>query len=138
VRAVFDTNVLISALLFEESTPARAFFAALKVGEVLLSPPLADEINRTLHAEKFDRYLPSEQREEFLIALVHSAVLVETAEIISICRDPNDNMILEAAAGGGADVIVTGDKDLLALHPFRDIAILSPEDLLQAYKVDEQ
>jgi putative PIN family toxin of toxin-antitoxin system len=138
VRAVFDTNVLISALLFEQSTPARAFFAALRSGEVLLSPPLADEINRTLHAEKFDRYLAPEQREDFLIALVRSAVLVETTERITVCRDPNDNMILEAAVSAAADVIVTGDKDLLALHPFRDIAILSPEDFLQAYKVDEQ
>ncbi len=133
MRAVFDTNVLISALLFENSIPAQAFFAVLKQGEVLLSAPLADEINRILYQTKFDRYITHEQREEFMIALVESSVLVDVTETISVCRDPKDNMILELAVSGKADVIITGDSDLLALNPFHDIAILNPRDFLTAY-----
>ena len=70
MRAVFDTNVLISALLFENSVPAQAFFAVLNQGEVLLSAPLADEINRILYQSKFDRYVTYEQREELRIAIL--------------------------------------------------------------------
>ena len=90
MRAVFDTNVLISALLFENSIPAQAFFTVLQQGEVLLSVPLADELNRTLHQTKFDRYLAYEQREEFMIALVESSTLVDITETIAVCRDSKD------------------------------------------------
>ena len=133
MRAVFDTNVLVSALLFEHSRPAQAFFGALVNGEILLSAALVTEINRTLHRKKFNRYLTSEQSETFLIALVQSATLVEITETIHVCRDPKDNMLLELALGGKADVIVTGDSDLLVLHPFREIAILKPVSFLTAY-----
>ena len=98
-----------------------------------MSAPLADEINRILYQEKFDRYLTSEQREEFLIALVQSSVLVDVTETISVCRDPKDNMLLELAVSGQADVIVTGDSDLLALNPFRNTLILNARDFLTDY-----
>ncbi len=62
-RYVFDTNVLISALLFERSKPGRAFYAALDRGEILLSLPVVKELNEVLSREKFDRYLLREERE---------------------------------------------------------------------------
>jgi putative PIN family toxin of toxin-antitoxin system len=133
MRAVFDTNVLVSALMFEQSTPAQAFFAALQGGEVLISAPLANEISTILHRNKFNRYFSEEQRESFLIALVQSSMLVEVTETIRACRDPKDNMLLELAVSGKADVIVTGDTDLLVLNPFKKIAVLQPEAFLTAY-----
>ena len=133
MRAVFDTNVLVSALMFEQSTPARAFFAALQGGEVLLSTPLANEISTILHRRKFNRYFSEEQRETFLIALVQSSKLVEVIETIQACRDPKDNMLLELAVSGKADVLITGDTDLLVLNPFKKIAILQPEAFLTVY-----
>jgi putative PIN family toxin of toxin-antitoxin system len=133
MRAVFDTNVLVSALMFEQSTPARAFFAALQGGEVLLSTPLANEISTILHRRKFNRYFSEEQRETFLIALVQSSKLVEVIETIQACRDPKDNMLLELAVSGKADALITGDTDLLVLNPFKKIAILQPEAFLTVY-----
>jgi putative PIN family toxin of toxin-antitoxin system len=133
MRAVFDTNVLVSALMFEQSTPARAFFAALQGGEVLLSTPLANEISTVLHRRKFNRYFSEEQREIFLIALVQSSKLVEVIETIQACRDPKDNMLLELAVSGKADALITGDTDLLVLNPFKKIAILQPEAFLTVY-----
>ena len=135
MRVVFDTNVLVSALLFENSTPAQAFFAALKRGQVLLSAPLAEEINRIIYRPKFDRYLTDEQRADFITALVESSALVEIKETVTVCRDPKDNMVLELAVSGKAEVIVTGDSDLLVLHPFEEIAILNPNDFLETYKL---
>jgi uncharacterized protein len=101
MRAVFDTNVLVSALMFEQSTPARAFFAALQGGEILLSAALANEISTILHRKKFERYFSEEQRETFLIALVQSSKLIEVTESIQVCRDPKDNMLFprESTAG---------------------------------------
>ncbi len=133
MRVVFDTNVLVSALLFEQSTPGRAFFAALEQGEVLLSAQLGLEIQKTLHKKKFSRYITPEQRDAFLVALVQSSTLVEVKSSISVCRDPKDNMLLELAVSGKIDVIVTGDSDLLILHPFKKIAILTPEAFLSAF-----
>ena len=59
------------------------------------------------------------------------AHLVEPDEAISVCRDPKDNMVLEAALAGGAKFIVTGDEDLLVLNPFRNIAIVAPSVFLR-------
>lgn len=133
MRAVFDTNVLVSALLFEQSTPAQAFFAALNDGEILLSAPLAEEINRILYHSKFDRFITFEQREDFIAALVESSMLIDITETVTVCRDQKDNLILELAVSGKADVIVTGDSDLLVLDPFRDIRLLNPKDFLAHY-----
>lgn len=130
MRVVFDTNILISALLFETSVPAQAFFAALDTGEILLSEMLVNEIDKVLHRKKFKKYISNEQREEFLIALVQSSKLVDVIEIIDVCRDPKDNHVLELAVSGGAQVIVSGDSDLLILNPFESIQIVTPRDFL--------
>jgi uncharacterized protein len=66
----FDTNVIISALLFETSKPAQAFRYALQHGEILLSLEVLEELNEVLGREKFDRYLTREEREEFLETLI--------------------------------------------------------------------
>ena len=130
MRFVFDTNVLVSALLFEQSKPAQAFYSALQQEEILLSADLVNEIHEVIHRKKFDRYISTEQRDVFLIALVQTGTLIEITESIKVCRDPKDNMILELAVSGQADVIVSGDKDLLVLNPFRGISILTPEKSL--------
>lgn len=127
---VFDTNVLVSALLFERSKPGQAFHAAIGRGEILLSLPVAQELNDVLKREKFRPYITSEERERFLVALVRGALFVEISERIQACRDPKDDMFLELAVNGSAKCIVSGDKDLLCLNPFRGIPILTPEQFL--------
>ena len=57
MRVVFDTNVLVSALLFEHSTPAQALFSAISNREVLISIALINEVHRVLYRPKFDRYI---------------------------------------------------------------------------------
>ena len=137
MRIVFDTNVLVSALLLEGSVPARAVFAVMDTGEILLSESLVNEINDILQRKKFEPYISAEQREEFLIALVQSGTLVEITETITACRDPKDNHILELAVSGRAQVIVTGDSDLLVLNPFQGIRILAPRDFLSSTSSQE-
>jgi predicted nucleic acid-binding protein len=83
VRAVFDTNVLVSALLFENSTPARAFFSASDNGEILLSTALVNEIHRILYHPKFDRYVDDAQRQNNpSMDLLDPTIREKVAEIV--------------------------------------------------------
>ncbi len=130
-RCVFDTNVIVSAFLFERSEPGRAFDEALNQGQILLSEQVAAELTEVLRREKFDRYLSRKKREELLKALIQEAVLVDVTERIEACRDPKDDKYLELAVSGAADCIVSGDKDLLVLTPFQGVLVLRPTDFLQ-------
>jgi putative PIN family toxin of toxin-antitoxin system len=130
-RYVFDTNVIVSALLFENSKPAQALRYALANGEVLLSLDLLEELNEVLGRERFNRYMTSEEREEFLEALIERAVLVEITENVQECRDPKDDKVLELALNGEAQYIISGDRDLLVLHPFRDVLVLTTDEFLE-------
>ena len=131
-RCVFDTNVLVSALLFDESSPAQAFFAALRTGEVLVSADVIVELNDVLGREKFRSYVSEAERERFLRSLLREARLVEIREKVQACRDPKDDKFLKLAVNGGADCIVSGDDDLLTLGPFRGVEILTPIGFLDA------
>lgn len=135
-RCVFDTNVLVSTLLFDQSKPAQAFFAALHAGEVLVSADVIVELNDVLGREKFAPYVNEEERARFLQSLLREARLVEVRDKIRACRDPNDDKFLELAVNGEADCIVSGDDDLLALTPFKGILILTPDKFLDALSKD--
>jgi uncharacterized protein len=65
-----------------------------------------------------------------MTALVREAVLVEVRLVIQACRDPRDNKFLELAVSANAKIIVSGDKDLLALYPFQGSQIMTPGDFL--------
>jgi putative PIN family toxin of toxin-antitoxin system len=133
-RYVFDTNVIISALFLERSVPGQAFQAALEHGEILLSQPVLKELNEVLAREKFNQYLKLEERERFIFSLVRESTFVSIKERIDACRDPNDDKFLELAVSGKAACIVTGDKDLLLLNPFRNIQIMKPAQFLTRLK----
>ena len=137
-RCVFDTNVIVSALLFEESKPGRAFYTALDAGEILVSLPVVSELNEVLGRKKLDRYVRKEERERFLGALLLKANLVEVTERIRACRDPKDDRFLELAVSGEAGWIISGDRDLLELHPFRGIPILTPDEFLLSFSAEDE
>jgi len=132
---VFDTNVIVSALLFEQSVPAQAFRAALDRGEILLSRPVLKELNEVLAREKLKPYLLLEERERFIIALLNESILVDIKESIRACRDPKDDKFLELAINGGAACIISGDEDLLILSPFRNIPIIKPDEFLTSLNI---
>ena len=87
---------------------------------------------------RFDRYVTREGRDEFLMAFMREAELVEITETVEACRDPKDDQILELAVSGNADCIVTGDDDLLTLNPFRGIAIITPAGFLRVSGLEER
>jgi putative PIN family toxin of toxin-antitoxin system len=129
-RVVFDANVLVSALLFKNSKPRKAFDKALDKGDIIISVPVLLELNKVLSRKKFNKYLLDTEKKAFLALLFREAELKETLEEIRVCRDPKDNKYLELAVSGDAKYVITGDKDLLVLNPFRQINILTPEQFL--------
>ena len=74
-----------------------------------------------------------EEKQEFIVKLIESAELVVITESIDICRDPKDNKFLELAVSGEADFIISGDRDLLVLNPFRSIEIITANDFLTRF-----
>jgi uncharacterized protein len=129
-RLVFDTNVLVSAAIFRESTPGLALTAALHQGVILLSQATAQELRSVLARRKFDRYISPETRNRFLAALLRNATFLEPAETIQACRDPKDDKFLEIAEAGQAMYLITGDEDLLVLNPFRGTHIVTASEFV--------
>ena len=132
-RYVLDTNVLISAVLAGASPAAQAFRIALKSGILLRSDQTLQEFSEVLARPKFAPYVIEQQRITFIEDFILAAEYVAIHEVIVACRDATkDDMFLELAVNGKADALVTGDKDLLVLHPFRSIPIISVRDFLDS------
>lgn len=129
-RFVFDTNTIISAALFRTSIPRQALDKALMNGVLLVSEPTSHELLSVLLRPKFDRYLQREKREVFLASLLQQTEWIEIVETVIVCRDARDDKFLEVAINGQADVLVTGDDDLLVLHPYRMIPIARLRDFI--------
>lgn len=89
-----------------------------------------DELDRVIGRADFVKYVTENERMEFLAVLLREARLVEVTVHIGECRDPQDNKFLELAVSGEAACIVSGDKDLLVLHPFRGIPVVTPRSFL--------
>lgn len=130
---VFDTNVLISAYLSEDSVSAHAFSKSLNIGIVVRSATTLIEFADRFLRPKFDKYLSREERLEFVEIFKHNSLPVTVRDSIHICRDPNDDMFLDLAIAADAACLITGDKDLLVLNPFNDIPILSPSHFLNQF-----
>jgi putative PIN family toxin of toxin-antitoxin system len=125
-RIVVDTNTLVSRLLLANSVPAQAVRKAVGEAQLLASDATTTELADVLARPKFDAYVSLEDRQQFIRLLGRVALMVPIVHTVRACRDPRDDKFLELAVNGEADLIVTGDEDLLALHPFRGVRIITP------------
>jgi uncharacterized protein len=129
-RFVLDTNVIVSAVLSPHSVPRQAFDLAFIRGTVLVSDSMLTELDNVLHRPKFERYISEDERLQFLAKFIRDSTVVEVTQVITDCRDAKDNKFLELAVSGSAKCIVSGDADLLVLHPFRGMPIVTPQVFL--------
>jgi len=130
-RVILDTTTLVSAALRPGSVPDQVLLKALRTCEVCASAETLDELARVLDRKKFDRYLDKESRRAFVALLrrhVHLFAMqpADLAPIDPPCRDPLDNKFLALALASEADTLISSDEDLLVLHPWRGIPILTP------------
>jgi len=128
VKVVLDTNVLLSGLMLPESVPGRIVRAWRAAQfELALSEPMLDEIGRVLAYPKIERRLKWDQEtiSRFLLLLQFKADVVDiSSATVEVPRDPQDVPVLATLIAGGADYLVTGDKDLLTLG--HDYPIVTP------------
>lgn len=124
MRVVVDTNVLISAALKDRSVPAAA--VRLAGQHVLLKSMATERQLIQVVARPYLARLISPASKAWLADLMARAEPIEIVGQIAVCRDPTDDKFLELAVSGRADVIVSGDNDLLVLDPFRGIPVLTP------------
>jgi hypothetical protein len=130
-RFVLDSNVLISAALCSTGTPSALLDVLGDVRAVLLfSEETHIELCHRIMKKKFDRYVSSLVRQQFLSQLDAVSEFIPIVNRHMGCRDPEDNKFLETAVNGNADCLITGDKDLLTLHPFQGIPVLPPAEAL--------
>jgi putative PIN family toxin of toxin-antitoxin system len=130
-----DTSTLVSAILRPGSTPDLALQKALRSFEVSASAETLAELDSVLARSKFDRYSGLRQRKTFIEDFRKNCRLLTVTELdlgilIPSCRDPRDNKFLALALAAGADAIVSSDEDLLILHPWRGIPILTPAQFI--------
>ncbi len=135
VSAVVDASVLVSAFLFPGSVPGRVLRLAEQGAFTLhLSPLLLDETRYALLSTRLrGLYGHDEESVAAWCADIRESGSVfegHAPEIGPVCRDPNDDHVLATAIAVGADVIVTGDKDLLTLGAFRGVRIVTARTFL--------
>lgn len=130
LRAVFDTNVLISGTI--SSGRARMLIEAAVDGRVrlVISRGLVKEFSGVIAREKFG--LSREEQARLVGFVVNLGEMVSTrSRFKAVKEDPDDNMVLRAAYDGRVDCIVSGDKHILALGSFRGIAIRTVVEMLE-------
>ncbi|MBU3662115.1 MAG: putative toxin-antitoxin system toxin component, PIN family [Bacteroidetes bacterium] len=132
---VIDTNTLISAHLIKDSNPRRAYQYVLDWGILVQSKETFIEFAEKFTHSKFDRYISLENRVKAINELEVRCMIIPIHEEIIACRDPKDDKFLSLAWNSKADFLISGDKDLLVMHPFRNVPIVNPAQFLENYKI---
>ncbi len=137
---VFDTSTLVSAALRVGSIPHRALSHALSKGEICASAATLAELEQVLLRKKFDRYQSGDARAEFVAMLrrnvhVFDVSAADEAEVAPSCRDPKDNKFLALARVCGSAALICSDADLLVMHPWQGIPIITPGAFVELVEV---
>ncbi|HEU5377321.1 MAG TPA: putative toxin-antitoxin system toxin component, PIN family [Ktedonobacteraceae bacterium] len=130
-RIVVDTNVFVSRAMLPNSISARALRIVENHHILLASEATMEELTEVLMRPKLAPYIIEQEKRELFAKLDTLTEIVPIVHYITACRDPKDNKFLDVAVNGDAHCIITGDADVLALHPFRGISILTPGAFLR-------
>ena len=143
LRAVLDTNVIVSGVISKKGPSAQLMVAwAEHVFDLVTSDAIISEIQRVLSEPRLKNVfnITDERFVELVEALREDSILVAGAvhDIQGgVSSDPSDEIFLAAGLDGNADVVVSGDKDLLGIESFRGIVILTPRQFLDRLESDK-
>jgi len=128
MRVVLDTNVLVSALV-GHGRPRRLLIELLEGHGVVSSAQMLGELGDVLSRSRLG--FPKGQVDDFLLILVRGSVMATPVDCPGvIAEDPDDDVVIATALGGGAQYIVSGDRHLLGLREFRGIRVVSVREML--------
>lgn len=138
MRIILDTNILISSLVFDNQMEGLLKYLINDVSvSIITSNALWEEVNSKFCSGKIERISQRSKRiitpviiSTFLSKMKKNSTFIPTHTIVTKCRDPKDNMILELAYDSNAHYIVTGDKDLLVLNPFYETNIVTASEFI--------
>lgn len=132
VKAVLDTNVLISGI-FWSGAPSEVLRAWQQQRFVLtLSLPILEEYRRVL-AEMTQKYSVSAAAQVLELIQLHAEIITPVSFGSIVCSDPDDDKFLEAAVAAGADYVVSGDTALLRLKKYQHVEIVRPAQFLNMF-----
>ena len=140
IRAVLDTNLLVSYLLTHRPPIATLIGRHLAQDDFVLvtAPELLAELDRVLAYPKLQRYYADDERTRFVALVMALSEVVDLPETLPrVCRDPDDDRVIACAVVGNADVIVSGDEDLLSLQQVGDMLILTAAQFLEVLEQGE-
>lgn len=140
IHPVFDTNILVSYLLTHRPPIATLIDVHLRKEDfqLITAHPLLKELERVLAYQKIKKYLKDEERLRFLaLVAAVSEIVTLPPDIPKISRDPDDHFRIACAVVGEADVLVSGDQDLLTLKQVGRIQILSPAQFLKTIEYSD-
>jgi len=129
-RIVIDTGILVSAAIRPESVPALALEKAFLQFEVCVSNETFAELEAVLMRPKFDRYITTELRLEFIDGFRQQVTNISVTHKVTDCIDPKDNKFLALAEAAEAELIVASAPHLTGMHPWKEIAIMPPSAFL--------
>ena len=138
VRAVFDTNVLVSSLI-RRGNPRDLWRKAVR-GEIILilSPQILEEFDKVMARPKLRRYVTASRLRRFRRLLRSTATIVKPKTKFSqLTIDPDDNILVETAFDGKADYLVSGDRHLLSLGEFKGIEIVTVNEMLNLLREEK-
>lgn len=122
-RVVIDTNLWISLLLTGRPEKLLSYIDS-EIFTLVFSPELLNELLEVIQRPKFNGLISSDLLADLLFFLEQKAEFVQVTSSVDLCRDKKDNFLLALCKDGQADVLITGDADLLTLHPFENTHIL--------------
>lgn len=133
MKIIFDTNVLISFLIGKHLSKIKNYISNGRI-TIIITDQLLTEIKEVTSRIKLQKYFPKNSVKELLELLETIALNVKIKPTHFISRDPKDNFLLDLIDFSKADYLITGDKDLLALNPFKTAKILSPKEFEKVLK----
>ena len=133
VRVLIDTNVLLSGIFWPGKS--KALLNAVRQGEIhyITSKHLLDELQGVLSDPTKPFGLNDHEIDKIINEIRTFAEIIVPTSHIEVCRDPDDNRVLECAIDGEVDYIITGDKDILVLDSFEGIKIITVDNFLRLH-----
>ncbi|MDR1221832.1 MAG: putative toxin-antitoxin system toxin component, PIN family [Tannerella sp.] len=135
MKVIFDTNVRISFLIGKRLSFIKEYIADARI-TIIITGQLIEEIKEVTQRKQLRKYFPQENVWELFNLLDTIAKKFEIKPTHFMSRDPKDNFLLDLIDVSGADYLITGDKDLLSLNPFKTAKILTPADFEKTLRLN--
>ncbi len=135
VKVVIDSNLWVSFVFNQLKSPLRKIMNDEHI-EIVTSEELSSELFEVLNRPKFSEKIKPETILTFQHYYNLFTLKIEVTSEVTACRDPKDNFLLALAKDASADYLITGDADLLVLHPFEGIQIKKLTDFIEEIYTD--